>query len=71
MAPIQLKNGSGSLSISPAMVARPSTSGPLKQEITAQARLPQCSRGNGSMEGTVLRPTKAPRFSGAVGRKSR
>ena len=39
--------------------------------MTAHARLPQCSFGNGSIGGTVFRPTKVPSSSGAVGRNSR
>ena len=39
--------------------------------MTAHARWPQCSFGNGSIGGTVLRPTKVPSSSGAVGRNSR
>ena len=53
------------------MAFRPSASEPLKHEITAHARLFQCSFGNGSVGGTVLRPTNVPRSSGALGRKSR
>ena len=71
MTPIQLKNGSGSLSSSGASAFLPSSSEPLKLQMIAQARLPQASRGNGSIEGTVFRPTKAPSSSGASGRKSR
>ena len=71
IGPIQLKSGAGRAVRSGAITFSPSATGPLKAEMIAHARLFQCSFGNGSVGGTVLRPTKAPRSSGAFGRKSR
>src|SRR5438128_2665682 len=58
ITPIQLKIGGGKLSNNGAMALRPSCSVPLKQEVMAQARLPQYSRGKGSVEGDGLQADK-------------
>src|SRR4051795_12093717 len=49
IVPIQLKSGAGKPSRSFAIAFLPSASDPLKHEITAHARLFQCSFGNGSV----------------------
>ncbi len=68
IGPIQLKSGAGKALRSGAIAFSPSPAGPANAEMIAHARLFQCSFGNGSWGGTVLRPTKAPRSSGAFGR---